>query len=191
MHIPPHIEAEDTTVQLVPASVLRQIMNHQIQSILQMTVSIRLDHVLMTVTFHLKDIVINHTEGDCYMRSIAMTKTTDFIINQGVCCCLKLEKNKSYVDIMPEVEDRDDTDFKATRKLRAVKNPPVTNMFEQECHLRPDNIKCMVKLLLSRTQTNPRTGLCNQPLNWKELFLYAKTQPITEIVSLSHNQWEV
>ena len=158
-----------------------------------MTVSIRLDQVMMTFSFHLKDIVIKNTEGDCYMymRSVAMTKTTDFIINQGVCCCLKLEKNKSYLNIMPEVEDRDDTDFKATRKLRAVKNPPVTNMFEQECHHTPDNIKSMVKLLLSRTQTNPRTGICNQPLSWKGLFLYAKTQPITEIVSFSHNQWEV
>ena len=37
---------------------------------------------------------------------------------------------------MSEAEDRDDTDFKATRKLRAVKNPPVTNTFEQECHHR-------------------------------------------------------
>ena len=27
-----------------------------------------------------------------YMRSIAVTKTTDLIINQGVCCCLKVEK---------------------------------------------------------------------------------------------------
>ena len=96
MYIPPHIEEEDTTVQLVPAAVLLPIMNHQIQihSILQMTVSIRLDKVLMTVTFHLKDIVINHTEGDCYMRSITMIKRTDFIINQEVCCCLKLERIK-------------------------------------------------------------------------------------------------
>ena len=94
MYITPRIEAEDNTVRLVPAAVLLQIMNHQIQihSTLQMTVSIHLDQVLMTVTFHLKDIVINHTEGDCYMRSITMTKTTDFIINQGVCCCLKVEK---------------------------------------------------------------------------------------------------
>ena len=57
-----------------------------------MRVSIDLDQVLMTGTFHLKDIVINHTEGDCYIRSIAMTKRTDFLINQEVCCCLKVEK---------------------------------------------------------------------------------------------------
>ena len=94
MYIPPQIEAEDTTVRLVSAAVVLQIINHQIQihSTPQMTVSIRLDKLLMTVTFHLKDIVIKYTEGDCYMRSLAMTRTTDFIINQGVCCCLKVEK---------------------------------------------------------------------------------------------------
>ena len=63
MYIPPHTEEEDITVQLVPAAVFLQMMNHQIQihSILQMTVSISLDQVLMTFTFYLKDIVINHT----------------------------------------------------------------------------------------------------------------------------------
>ena len=74
---------------------------------------------------------------------------------------------------MPKVEDRDDTDFKATRKLRAVKNPPVTSSssFKQEFLHRLDNIKCMAKLLLSRSQTPPSTGFRNQPLNWRGLFL--------------------
>ena len=82
-------------------------------------------------------------------------------------------KDKSYVDIMPEVEDQDNTDFKATRKLRAFNDTPVTSSssFKQEFLHRLDNIKCMAKLLLSRSQTPPRTGFCNQPLNWRGLFL--------------------
>ena len=102
-------------------------------------------------------------------------------------------KDKSYVNIMPEVEDRDNTDFKATRKLRALDDTPVTSSssFKQEFLHRLDNNNCMAKLILSRSQTPPRTGFRNQPLNWKGLFLWAKTQLITEIVAFPHNQREV
>ena len=77
---------------------------------------------------------------------------------------------------MPEVEDRDNRDFKATRKLRALDDTPVTrsssfNMFEQEFLHRLDNINCMAKLIISRSQAPPRTGFRNQPLNWRGLFL--------------------
>ena len=82
-------------------------------------------------------------------------------------------KDTSYEDIMPEVENRDDTDFKATRKLRAFNDTPVTSSssFKQEFLHRLDNITCMAKLLLSKSQTPPRTGFRNQPLNWRGLFL--------------------
>ena len=54
-------------------------------------------------------------------------------------------KDKSYIDNMPEVEDRDNRDFKATRKLIALDDTPVTrnssfNMFKQEFLHRLDNI---------------------------------------------------
>ena len=82
-------------------------------------------------------------------------------------------KDTSYENIMPEVENQDDTEFKATRKLRAFNDTPVTSSssFKQEFLHRLDKIKCMAKLLLSRSQTPPRTGFRNQPLNWRGLFL--------------------
>ena len=54
-------------------------------------------------------------------------------------------KDESYLDIMPEVEDRDNRDFKATRKLRALDDTPVTSSssFKQEFLHRLDNINCM------------------------------------------------
>ena len=82
-------------------------------------------------------------------------------------------KDTSYEDIMPEVENQDDTDFKATRKLRAFNDTPVTSSssFKQEFVHRLDNINCMANLLLSRSLTSPRTGFRNHPLNWRGLFL--------------------
>ena len=79
-------------------------------------------------------------------------------------------KDTSNEDIMPEVENRDNRDFKATRKLRALDDTPVTrsSSFKQEFLHRLDNINCMAKLILSRSQ---RTGFRNQPLNWRGLFL--------------------
>ena len=88
-------------------------------------------------------------------------------------------KNKSYVDIMPEVENRDNRDFKATRKLRALDDTPVTrsSSFKQEFLHRLDNINCMAKLILSRSQTPPRTGFRNQLLNWRGCFCRPRYSP--------------
>ena len=88
-----------------------------------------------------------------------MTKRTDFIINQEVCCCLKVEKTQVMkLDIMPEVENRGDTDFKATRKLRVFNDTPVTSSssFKQEFLHRLDNITCIAKLFSS-----PVGSLCH------------------------------
>ena len=107
----------------------------------------------MTGTFHLKDIVINHTEGE-YRHD-----QKDRLYHQPRSLLLSESgKDTSYEDIMPEVENRGDTDFKATRKLRVFNDTPVTSSssFKQEFLHRLDNITCMAKLFSS-----PVGSLCH------------------------------
>ena len=76
--------------------------------------------------------------------------------------------NDDYLSLCNS-EDQYKTEEKTTRRLKVAQNTPVT--FQQEFLHRLDNITCMAKLLLSRSQTPPRTGFRNQPLNWRGLFL--------------------
>ena len=76
--------------------------------------------------------------------------------------------NDDYLSLCNS-EDQYKTEEKTTRRLKVAQNTPVT--FQQEFLHRLDNITCMAELILSRSQTPPRTGFCNQPLNWRGLFL--------------------
>ena len=76
--------------------------------------------------------------------------------------------NDDYLSLC-DSEDQYKTEEKTTRRLKAAQNTLVT--FQQEFLRRLDNITCMAELILSKSQTPPRTGFRNQPLNWRGLFL--------------------
>ena len=59
---------------------------------------------------------------------------------------------------LSEEEDQQEYKVRKTRMATAEKQPPISSKFEKECRQRFEDFETMLKLIVSRTSSLPRTG---------------------------------